>query len=73
MRHYTSGVLSYSLDNGTTWKAIPATISGTDTFFDWIPSVTKTKTKCKVKLILKDASGKKVGTDISDGVFTINP
>lgn len=29
--------LSYSLDNEVTWKNIPATIAGTDTFYDWIP------------------------------------
>lgn len=64
--------LSYSLNNGTTWKKILAAISGADSGYDWTPTVTKTKTKCKVKLILKDAAGKKVGTDISDGVFTIS-
>ena len=66
--------LSYSLDNGATWKAFdsqPPTNAGS--YQVTLPEVNKPKFNCKVKVVLKDASGKKVGTDVSDGVFTINP
>jgi hypothetical protein len=40
--------------------------------YPWdVPALPKTKTKCKVRVVLKDAGGKTVGVDISDNVFTI--
>jgi hypothetical protein len=66
--------LSYSADGGTTWKTIPASLTGSDTIYPWIaPPVKKAKSKCKVKVILKDDTGGKVGSDTSDGYFTIQP
>jgi hypothetical protein len=55
-----AGELSYSLANGTTWKKIPAATSGTDRGYEWTPPATKTKTKCGVKLVLKDDDEKKL-------------
>jgi hypothetical protein len=37
------------------------------------PQVNKVKTRCRVKLVLKDSSGKTIGADTSDWVFTIEP
>jgi hypothetical protein len=71
-----AGIQLYSTTNGgTTWKEIDPTVTKTNTgSYDWIvPTVTSAKTKCKVKLVLKDASGKTLGSDISDKVFTIQP
>jgi hypothetical protein len=66
-------ILKYTKNGGSTWKTI-TTLPGNPGNYPWeVPGFPSTKSKCKVKLILKDASGKKVGTDISDGVFTINP
>ena len=40
--------------------------------FDWsFPVFATDKTKCKVKVILKDALGKTLGSDVSNKVFSI--
>ena len=60
--------LQYTTD-GTTWNLIK-TLTGNPGSYDWkIP--TASSTKCKVKVILKDTSGTKVGDDTSNKVFTI--
>jgi hypothetical protein len=70
----TQVILSYSLDKGVTWKAFTSQpSSNTGSHQVTLPTVTKTKPNCKVKVVLKDSSGKKVGNDVSDGVFTISP
>jgi hypothetical protein len=61
-------VLKYTTD-GTTWKKIK-TLTGNPGNYNWtVPSVSSTK--CKVKVILKDANGASIGTDVSDKFFTI--
>jgi len=35
--------------------------------------VKKAKAQCKVKVVLMDKDGKKLGNDISDSFFTIQP
>jgi hypothetical protein len=68
-------VLSYTLNNGETWKTIDT--SGDpfdDGSFDWlVPSVNGSKERSKVKIVLKDAQGNTVGNDVSDETFTISP
>ena len=65
--------LFYTKNNGRTWKKIESLSSNTGSY-DWIaPDVNKTKTKCRVKVILKAANGKCVGKDISDDKFSIEP
>jgi hypothetical protein len=60
-------------NGGTTWSIIK-TLDGDPREFDWrVPLVSKTKEQCKLKVILKDADGKTMGTDTSDGYFTIRP
>ena len=65
--------LSYTLDNGATWK--PINTSGDpsdDGSFDWtVAKVGKTKNG-KVKIVLKNG-GKTLGSDVSDAPFTISP
>jgi len=40
--------------------------------YPWqVPRPAKTKTKCRVKVVLKDAHGQKVGVDVSDNNFAI--
>ena len=64
--------LFYSVDNGTTWKTIGTMTGGNPGTYPWtIPAVKKTKAACKVKVVLKDADGLVVGSDTSDGTFTI--
>jgi hypothetical protein len=42
--------------------------------YPWtVPDLTRKKTQCRVKVVLKDASGYKVGGDVSDHNFTIQP
>jgi len=67
--------LFYTQDNGLTWNPFlsqPAPGSDPGSHTVKLPTVTKTKSNCKVKVVLKDATGKNVGSDVSDGVFTIS-
>ena len=67
--------LSYTLDNGATWRPIDTTGDPSDDgrFLWTVPGVTTEKDRCRVKIVLKDASGKTLGSDGSDGVFTVQP
>ena len=66
--------LTYTINGGATWKPISLPLTGNPEMYDWkIPSVANRKTKCKVKVVLKDKVGNIVGTDASDGLFTIEP
>ncbi len=61
----------YSLDNGTTWKPIKPWLDADTGSASWVVPE-KTKNKCKVKVVLIDASGKTVAQAIS-GQFSIAP
>jgi PKD repeat protein len=62
--------LRLSTDNGKAWETIGKGI--TDTSYEWdVPTPTKNKTNCLIKVVGYDASGAKVGADTSDGTFTI--
>ena len=67
--------LFYRLSNESPWKAIDTTADPPDdgNFLWTVPKVAKEKTKCRVKIVLKSASGKALGSDVSDDVFTIQP
>jgi uncharacterized delta-60 repeat protein len=67
--------LSYTLNDGIVWKPIDTTTDRlNDGVFLWtVPPVSAIKTKCKVKITLKGASGATLGSDTSDAVFTIMP
>ncbi len=61
----------YTLDGGTTW-VFKNLLQGNPGSYTWtVPLVTKTK--CKVKVVLKDAKLITVGSDTSDSNFTIQP
>jgi hypothetical protein len=67
-------VLSYTLNDGSTWLNIVTYSANNTGIHDWeIPPVTQSKAKCKVKVVLKNKSGDTIGSDVSDGYFTINP
>jgi len=60
------------LDNGLTWKPITSLIESTGSYsWQTVPVVAKDKTKCRVKVVLKDRLEKVVGSDTSDSTFTI--
>jgi hypothetical protein len=70
IRPVAKTVLQYTTD-GNTWTRIK-TLTGNPGSYNWtVPAVSSTK--CKVKVILKDAGGTKVGTDVSNKNFTIGP
>jgi len=65
--------LLYTINGGKTWNPI-VTLPGDRVSHLWqVPTVSKIKEKCKVKIILRDAEGNKVGSETSDGYFTIEP
>jgi len=65
--------LLYSVDKGKSWQPI-ATLTDSFRSYDWtVPEVVKRKKKCKVKVVLQDAKGVTVGSDVSDAYFSINP
>jgi len=67
-------VLKYTKNGGRTWKKIAAIEGDNPGTHAWtVPDVSKTKSKCKVKVVLKDAKGNTVGSDTSDGYFTMEP
>jgi hypothetical protein len=68
-------ILSYTLDGGVTWKAITTYTGGNNPgTHPWtVPTVSTSKTKCKVKVVLKDSAGNTIGSDVSDAFFTISP
>ena len=66
--------LKYTKNGGEKWLPVYTLTGGDPGTYDWtVPDVPKTKDKCMVKVLLKDAAGKTVGTDTSDGHFTIEP
>jgi hypothetical protein len=73
IRPAVSVKLYCTTNGGTTWKEIDPAVAKTDTgSYDWtVPAVTTPRTKCKVKVVLKDSAGKTVGSDTSDANFTI--
>jgi hypothetical protein len=65
--------LFYTVTGGSTWAKIK-TLTGNPGIYNWtLPSVTVPKTQCKVKVVLRDSGGVTVGSDVSDGFFTIQP
>lgn len=69
----SSAKLSYSLDNGTTWKLITTVFDTNQRTYPWtIPTDIKgVKDKCKVKVQLFDSHNASLGNDLSDAPFTI--
>jgi hypothetical protein len=65
--------LYYTKNNGTTWNFIYSPLDLEQRTYEWtLPPGTTTKTKCKVKVVLKDDDGNTLGQDASDDVFTID-
>lgn len=66
-------VLKYTLNGGTTWKTIAKRPDNYGTYTWEVPYVGTTKSKCKVKVILKNAAGSNIASDVSDNYFKIVP
>jgi hypothetical protein len=66
-------ILYYTVNDGSTWVKI-GTLSGNPGIVFWeLPEVTKSNTKCKVKVMLKNKNGDTIGSDVSNSYFTITP
>jgi hypothetical protein len=65
--------LFYTMNGGTTWKLISSFSGNPGTYTWYIPAVTQTKKKCKVKVVLKNAANITIGSDKSDKFFKITP
>jgi hypothetical protein len=64
--------VSYSLDNGVTWRPIQRWIWLSRTSLDWIlPEPTGNKKKCLIKVTGFNAADKVVGEDKSDTTFSV--
>jgi hypothetical protein len=62
-----------SVNGGATWRIITI-LPGNPGRYLWItPWVDTPKTNCRIGVLLKDAYGNTLGTDISDANFTIYP
>jgi hypothetical protein len=65
--------LYYTIDSGLSWYKI-TTVTGNPGTYDWpVPSVGSAKTRCRIRVVLRDSQGKALGSDKSDGSFTISP
>jgi hypothetical protein len=73
VRPVAKAKLYYTKNNGTTWIFKEALVENPGRA-TWTPSkVYDRKPNCKVKVVLLDAKGYSVGSDVSDGTFTIDP
>jgi hypothetical protein len=65
-------LLKYTVNGGKKWNRIKTIKGDIPGNYSWtVPDVTKAKNKCKVKVELKDTNGNSLGTDSSNGYFTI--
>lgn len=66
--------LLFTKNDRRAWKNI-ALLPGNSGIYDWTVPITRKKTmsKCRVMVILRDASGNIVGSDASDNKFAIMP
>jgi hypothetical protein len=63
--------LFYTLNGGTTWKPIGSLTELVSETTWTLPDIATDKNKCKVKIVLKDATGRKIGTDTSNTYFKV--
>jgi hypothetical protein len=65
--------LYYSENDGSSWKLIEELESNLGSYSWTVPPESEAKANCRVKVVLRKSSGSTVGSDISDGVFSIDP
>jgi hypothetical protein len=71
-------ILEFTRSGGRTWERITrievADPNAVPVSFDWkVPNIVKTKMKARVRVTLKDATGKLVGRDASDNFLYLQP
>ena len=66
--------LAYTVDGGTTWKAVaPALLTNPGSFSWTVPTVKAVRSNSKVRVTLLDKNGIVIGRDTSNLPFTIRP
>lgn len=64
--------LQYSVDQGDTWKVIVEGLPNTTYSHAWaVPTFTKNKNRCLVKVVARDFAGRRIAADQSISPFTI--
>ena len=63
----------YTIDGGATWKPAGKVDANPGTYQWTAPHVAVAKTKCNVKVVLKDQHGVPVGSDTGSAFFAIQP
>jgi hypothetical protein len=72
IRPVAAARLAYSLDDGREWKQAGTRRIGPEPVFAWqVPALKKSAHRCRVRVELLDAKGGLVGSDQSEGNFTI--
>ena len=72
-RPVASVALWFTVNGGKMWWKM-ATLQGNPGSYDWtVPDIPNFKKQCKVRVLLMDAGGAKLGSDETDGFFRINP
>jgi hypothetical protein len=62
----------YTKNGGTSWDLIDVVPDNPGRYDRWtVPPVSRTRSKCKVKVVLMDDSGHRLGVDASDAFFVI--
>jgi len=62
----------YTKNGGTIWDLIDVVPDNPGRYDDWtVPPVSRTRRKCKVKVVLIDDRGQRLGVDTSDAFFVI--
>jgi subtilisin family serine protease len=60
-------------NGGLTWRTLAELPAGTTAYEGEVPSVSSVRSACRVRVQLRDATGKLVGSDRSDRPITISP
>ena len=63
--------LYFSKNGGAWWRKINTLLKNSGEYTWYVPALSETRQECRVKVVLKDARGRQIGRDVSDGVFTI--
>lgn len=63
----------FSRDAGLHWKVLLSATHGDPGSIEWTPQVARERSRCVILVIQYDLSGRILGSDVSDGLFTIEP
>lgn len=64
-------LIRYTLDGGTTWRTAGEAVGQAGEFSWQVPAIAQNRDRCMVMVQLRDSRGRLVGSDTSEGFFTI--